>query len=260
VLKYPRTPHLAGSRTQPGDEDLDQVPFTALRGRPVVVEEKLDGANAGISFTASGQLLLQSRGHLLTGGPRERQFAPLKAWAATVAATLWPVLRDRYVLYGEWLYAKHTVYYDALPHYFCEFDVLDRVTGGFLGTPQRADLLADTPVVSVPVLGVSQPESIADLVGWLGPSTCRTQHWRVALAEAAVAAGVDPARAAAETDGSDDMEGLYLKVEQHGRVVQRYKWVRAGFHQALVDSGSHWADRPLVANRLADPGVLYAAS
>jgi hypothetical protein len=32
MVKYPRTPHLAGSRLQPGDEDLAQVPFAAVRG------------------------------------------------------------------------------------------------------------------------------------------------------------------------------------------------------------------------------------
>ena len=69
---------------------------------------------------------------------------------------------------------------------------------------------------------------------------------------------MDPAQAAAETDPADAMEGLYLKVEEDGQVVARYKWVRAGFLQALLDSGSHWADRPIIANRLADPAVLYA--
>src|SRR5205807_2014548 len=32
-------------------------------------------------------------------------------------------LTDRYILYGEWLYAKHTVFYTDLPHYFLEFDI-----------------------------------------------------------------------------------------------------------------------------------------
>lgn len=72
--KYPRTPHLEGSRLQPGDEDLDSVPFAAIRGRYVVVEEKIDGANAGIRFDGAGELYLQSRGHFLTGGPREKHF------------------------------------------------------------------------------------------------------------------------------------------------------------------------------------------
>lgn len=258
MVKYPRTPHLAGSRLQPGDEDLAQVPFAAVRGRYLVAEEKLDGANAGISFTSGGQLRLQSRGHYLSGGPRERQFGPLKSWAVTVAPLLWPILSDRFVLYGEWLYAKHTVFYDALPHYFCEFDVLDRHDGQFLSTRRRRELLAGTPIVSVPVLRTGLFDTLAELTTLIGASTCRTPGWRDALAVAASEAGVDPALAAAQTDAADEMEGLYLKDEHDGRVVARYKWVRAGFLQALTGSGSHWADRPLIANRLADAGVLYA--
>ena len=30
IRKYPRTPHLEGSRLQPGDEDLSQIPFDAI--------------------------------------------------------------------------------------------------------------------------------------------------------------------------------------------------------------------------------------
>lgn len=232
LVKYPRTPHLQGSRLQPGDEDLAQAPFSRVRGRHLVVEEKLDGSNAGISFTAEGELLLQSRGHYLTGGPRERQFAVLKSWAATIAPLLWPVLGDRYVLYGEWMYARHTVAYDALPHYFCEFDVLEVGTRKFLSTPARAELLRGLPIVSVPVLHSGPVQRLSELTAMIGPSRCRTQ-------------------------ADEPMEGLYIKVEQDGVVLERYKWVRASFLTEILDSGSHWADRPIVPNRLADPEVLY---
>ncbi|MBV1850809.1 RNA ligase family protein [Catellatospora tritici] len=258
MFKFPRTPHLAGSRLQPGDEDLAQVPLSALRGVRVVVCEKLDGANAGISFDADGRLRLQSRGHYLSGGPREQQFTLFKSWAATVGPLLWPRLRDRYVCYGEWLYAKHTVFYDALPHYFCEFDVLDTATARFLDTGARRDLLAGVPIMSAPVLAEQVFDSAKQIAALVGASTCRTPGWRDALARAAADAGVDPATAAAESDTSDLMEGLYLKVEQGGQVAGRYKWVRPSFATAVTDSGSHWADRPIVANRLADPEVLYA--
>ena len=42
ILKYPRTPHLEGSRLQPGDEDLSQIRFSEIAGRHLVVEEKCD--------------------------------------------------------------------------------------------------------------------------------------------------------------------------------------------------------------------------
>lgn len=252
LRKYPRTPHLEGSRLQPGDEDLSQVAFSDLRGRFLVVEEKLDGSNSAISFGNDGTLLLQSRGHFLTGGPRERQFAPFKAWAAAVAPRLRPVLGSRYVLYGEWLYAKHTVFYDALPHYFCEFDIYDRAEDTFLSTVRRRELLDGTPVYSVPVLHRGPISDLATLTKFIGPSTCRTTNWRQALLESASALVLG------ETDQSEDMEGLYIKWEDDGRVRGRYKWVRPTFLTAVLDSGTHWVDRPIVPNHLADPAVMYA--
>ena len=259
IVKYPRTPHLAGSRLQPGDEDLDAVPFAEIAGAHVVVEEKLDGANAGICFDDDGGLLLQSRGHYLTGGPRERQFALFKAWASTLRHGLWEALGSRYVLYGEWLYAKHTVFYDALPHYFCEFDVYDRADGVFLSTPRRRALLDGLPIHSVPVLHDGTATSLRALTDLIGQSRCRTPAWRAALSAAARAAGVDPERAAAESDRAEEMEGLYLKVETAEHTVGRLKWVRPSFLTAVNDSGSHWLDRPIIANGLADPGALYGA-
>lgn len=59
IRKYPRTPHLQGSRLQPGDEDLSQIPFDCIRGKRIVVEEKVDGANCAVSFDCDGQLMLQ---------------------------------------------------------------------------------------------------------------------------------------------------------------------------------------------------------
>lgn len=242
LLKYPRTPHVEGSRTQPGDGGLDTVPLSELRGRTVVIEEKIDGANAALRFTSDGELLLQSRGHYLTGGPRERQFDPLKRWAAARRDLLWRVLGCRYVLYGEWTYALHSIFYDALPHYFLEFDVLDTATGEFLATPERQDLLRGTGVVPVPVLHQGPWEG--DPARWIGRSCFQTPEWRQ---------HVSPARAAL-CDGADLAEGLYFKCEEQGRVTLRAKFVRASFSQAVAESGSHWLDRPLVPNRLA-PGL-----
>jgi hypothetical protein len=260
IHKYPRTPHLAGSRLQPGDEDLDQVPADVLRGRFIVVEEKLDGANAGIAAgdRSDGQLRLQSRGHVLTGGPRERHFDLFKQWAGTHAAALAQLVIGGRTLYGEWLYAKHTVFYDLLPHYFLEFDIRDP-DGAFWSTARRRALLAGTPVRSVPVIWqgtVTDPRELSDLVA---PSLYKSARWRAALTASARQAGVDADRARRETDPSDFAEGLYIKVEADGRVVERYKWVRASFLTSVVDSGSHWLSRPIVANQLAPDVDLFTA-
>lgn len=113
LVKYPRTQHVEGSRLQPGDEDIHALRFEAIRGRTLVVEEKLDGANAALSFDAAGKLLLQSRGHYLVGGEREKHFALFKTWAGVHQVRLRERLGPRYVAFGEWLYAKHTIFYDC---------------------------------------------------------------------------------------------------------------------------------------------------
>jgi len=252
LYKYPRTPHVEGSRFQPGDEDLECAPFTDLRGKYIVVEEKLDGANAGVSFSHDGGLLLQSRGHFLDGGARERQFALFKTWATTHQQALWESIADRYVLYGEWLYAKHTIFYDALPHYFFEFDLLDTETGEFLSTDRRCELLQGFPIVSVPVLWRGQARSVEHLRALVARSLYKTVAWRDKLAAEAQSRGQDLELVGRQTDDSDYSEGLYIKVESEGRVVERYKFVRASFLQAVIDSGSHWMDRPIIPNQLRE--------
>jgi len=228
ILKYPRTPHISGSRVQPGDDDLDQVERALLEDLPLVVEEKLDGSNCGISFDEQGALILQSRGHALTGGPRERQFDLLKRWASHHTAVLRKLLGQRYLMYGEWLYARHTIPYDLLPHFFMEFDVFDRERSEFLNTERRRVLLAGSPIVSVPVLAEGR---IANLERHVGRSHCSL---------------------------SETMEGVYVKHEVDGCVMGRYKFVRASFLQMVEDSGDHWMDRPIEPNSLREGVDLFA--
>ena len=255
--KYPRTHHIEGSRLQPGDEDLDSLPFELLKGRYLVIEEKVDGANAGISFNPEGEMLLQSRGHFLDGGPREKQFDLFKTWANSHRQKLQERLGARYVLYGEWLYAKHTIYYDALPHYFLEFDILDTEDGHFLSTDRRRAMLSGSPVVSVPVLWSGRAQSPKDVQSLVGRSLFKGPRWQERLEEVCLARRQDPGRIRGETDASDFMEGLYIKVEEDGRVVERYKYIRASFLSAVINSGSHWFDRPILPNQLFDGADIF---
>lgn len=250
IFKYPRTRHIEGSGLQ-ADDDPVTAPWAELAGRHLVVEEKMDGANCGVSFGPDGRLRLQSRGHYLSGGPRERQFGLLKGWAAAHAAGLWELLGDRYVLYGEWCYGKHSIFYTELPHYLLEFDILDTRDGTFLSTDRRAELLRGAPfVASVRVLHAGPVRSLVALQALVGPSRFISADHRAQLADAAAEAGLDPAQSLAETDPSGLMEGLYIKVEEGGAVAGRYKYVRRGFLQTVLDSGSHWMERPLLPNRL----------
>ena len=251
IIKYPRTPHIEGSRLQPGDEDLSQIPFDSIALRYIVIEEKIDGANAAISFNPEGELLLQSRGHYLTGGYRERHYNLFKQWAGIHQQALWECLGCRYVMYGEWMYAKHSIYYDALPHYFMEFDILDRETGRYLDTHARAEITKGLPICSVPVLAEGEFRRREDVLKYLGDSKFITPDHIDHLRAAAEKEKLDPDRICRETDASRTMEGLYIKVEEGGEVVQRVKYVRSSFLQTVEESGTHWLERPIVPNGLA---------
>lgn len=250
IIKYPRTPHIQGSRLQPGDEDLRQRRFSEIEGRHVVLEEKIDGANSAVSFTDQGELRLQSRGHFLTGGARERHYDLLKQWGAVHKERLYEVLGDRYVMYGEWMYAKHTIYYDLLPNYFMEFDILDRETDRFLDTPSRHELIRGLPVASCPVLASGKFTNIDEILKYLGDSEYISSDHIAHLREDAERLGLDAGRVCRETDASRTMEGIYIKVEENGEVVDRMKYVRASFLQTVEESQSHWLDRPIVPNRI----------
>lgn len=244
---------------QAGDDASDQVPLKALAGQHVVIEEKLDGANAGISFSGAGDQLLQSRGHYLVGGGSERQFNLFKVWAAAHEAALLERLEDRFVVYGEWTYAKHSVFYDQLPHHFHEFDMLDRETGQFLSTPRRHALLQGSPVLSVPVLYEGlMPTDPALLWALVQPSLAKSRAWRQSFDRTVQREGLPPQLCWQQTNNSDLAEGLYLKVEADGQVVARYKLVRQDFLQTILDSGSHHSQRPMIANGLARGVDLYA--
>lgn len=261
IHKYPRTYHLDGSGIQRGDEDLTVVPVRSLLGRYVVVEEKMDGANSAISFSEDGCLLLQSRGHYLTGGPREKQFHLLKPWAYRYANELWEVLGARYILYGEWLYAKHTIFYTDLPHYFMEFDMYDKEKDVFLSTELRGTFLVALPfIVSVKVLYEGQVSSAQQLVDMIGPSHFISEGHLERLRTLCQKKGYNVAQVLKETDSSSLMEGLYLKVEEDGVVQERYKYVRKSFLQTVFDSESHWMDRPLLPNCLKPGTALFDSS
>ncbi len=231
IKKYPRTPHIEGSNLQPGDYDLSQIPFTYLKNKYLVIEEKVDGSNVGISFE-NGKLLLQNRSHYLQGGYKEKQYDLFKVWVNTYVDDFYNVIGDRYIIYGEWMYAKHNIYYDNLPHYFLEFDVYDKEQNVFLDTKRRKELLKDLHLHSVPVLKEGYFNSYKEILSLLGNS----QYIN-------------------ENNSSRIMEGIYIKIEEDNIVKERFKFVRKQFKQVQENNDSFFK-KEIVPNKLKDEKIL----
>ena len=266
LIKYPRTSHIQGSRIQDGDEDLEAVPCSTLFDKNVVIEEKVDGSNTGISFTPDLNLRLQSRGHFLTGGPRERRFDIFKRWANIHQFEIMDRIYNEYIVYGEWMYCKHTVFYDRLPHYFMEFDVLDKRRSTpdnlvFLDTISRHNLLQGLPFAPVRVLFHGKILGLEHLKEMIVDSYFMSHNGTrmEILKQLAEKRNLNAQQVLVEeTDSSEQMEGLYIKVEANGIVQERYKLVRTDFVSKLKDSDTHWMDRPIIPNQLSSNIDIFA--
>lgn len=253
MFKYPRTPHLVHSELQQGD-DLKVVQFNEIKDKPLVIEEKVDGANSAIRFNSDGKLILQSRGHILMGGPREKQFALLKSWAATHTQELWNCLGPNLVVFGEWLYTKHSKFYDQLPHYFLEFDVFDIQKQEFWSTEMRHELLPNF-IRHVPVLSEGQFQTIDDIKSLITTSLFISENYQENLHAQCKLYNVNPDMTEEQTDMNRLAEGLYIKWEENGIVKGRYKFVRNKFKQHIIEGDGHWMDRPIVPNIMV--GQIY---
>ena len=231
-VKYPRTPHLFGSKGTDDDKHLNEKDSNAfIADESLIVEEKIDGTNVGIHFL-DGELVLQCRGHLITEGMHP-QYDLFKQWAAVKRHVLEECLCEQFILFGEWVYARHSVFYRRLSHYFFEFDIYDKQAKAFLDLKQRLSILAGTGIETVPVVhqGILAK---TDLQSLIGPSQFDSQF---------------------ETPMSHQadnlMEGLYLRTEADGVVTGRAKFVRPEFVEKIKQS-THWQHQAMVPNQLAD--------
>ena len=159
LFKFPRTRHLfdAGGHGVSRDDLLmdrtEADAFYSKRGgrqTVVTVEEKVDGANLGISISPSDyRIMVQNRAHYVNS-QTHKQFALLDQWLDEHSAALFDVIEPgRHVLFGEWLYAKHSIHYTRLPGYFLAFDIYDRKAGRFLSRRARNRRLESSGIPTV---------------------------------------------------------------------------------------------------------------
>jgi ATP-dependent RNA circularization protein (DNA/RNA ligase family) len=187
----------------------------AFLRNPVVVEEKVDGANLGISFDSDGNLLVQNRGSLLERGTKG-QFAPLWTWLTGHEATLFDALENRLILFGEWCYARHSIHYTRLPDWFLAFDVFDKREKRFLSTARRDEIVSSMHLATVPKV-TSGVLSLGEVSRSIGLSSLY----------------------------EGPMEGVYLRQESESWLIQRAKVVRPEFVEQI---GAHWSKQPLLPN------------
>lgn len=247
MIKLPRTLHIEGSRLSKGETDPDAVKFYKLREQFLVVEEKVDGSGVSIFFDWEMNLHIHHRGSEATGP----EYRLLYEWARNHEYDLFSILEDRYILFGEWMFKKHTIYYDCLPSFFLESDIYDQEKGVWLSTVARKELLQNQEFIHhVPVISSGIAGSLNELVGLIRKPKYQSINWRQSMQDVCGKSGYDVSTALQETDSSNLMEGLYIKHEDEGQVLARYKYVRFEFVNKIINSGTHIKDRVLIRNQV----------
>ncbi|KAI8594083.1 hypothetical protein BDZ88DRAFT_402519 [Geranomyces variabilis] len=233
--KFPRTRHLfnMGSATR---DDLilsstDAAAFlTTTDGSTVVVEEKIDGANMGISVDATTmQFKVQNRSHYVNGKSHE-QFKKLDKWLQDRSRDLYRVLLGsddhqqcppgRYVLYGEWVFAKHSILYSRLPDRFVAFDLYDTENKRFVSRDVLARTLAGTQLQQIAEVAALSNSVLDERTLCETVIAHRSQYY----------------------DGV--VEGFYLRKEKDGVLIDRAKIVRSDF----IAGNDHWTKGVLTEN------------
>jgi ATP-dependent RNA circularization protein (DNA/RNA ligase family) len=217
--KFPATPHLAilGENMVRDDKVLTRKERDQLLRNELVIEEKVDGANLGISFDTSGNLRAQNRGSYLHC-PYSGQWKKLSEWLKPKLDLLFEILSDRYILFGEWCYAVHSIFYDRLPDRFLGFDVFDKNNGRFFSCPRRDAVFHALGILQVPTIARGR-FALSDLVNLLSESRLTDK----------------PA------------EGIYLRYDKGDWLDQRAKLVRPEFIQSVTE---HWLRKGIKANQL----------
>ncbi|KAI8600137.1 hypothetical protein EDD21DRAFT_306951 [Dissophora ornata] len=205
--------------------------FSPKPHQVLTVEEKMDGANIGFSVlhfkTMEG---VQNRNHFVH--PDDHwQFKKLSGWLERHREDilwLYKVLQDGlapYVLYGEWMYAKHSVQYTGLRSWFVPFDLFDIKTGTFVSRALFRKAMAQTQLTPNPIIqsrsalmrGSSEVETTTD---------CPTDK--------------------PPLQQKDRVEGLYFRIDQGDRLLMRSKVVRPDF----IAGEERWGTKEQVANQL----------
>jgi len=220
-FRFPHTPHLkwlAPGRPR-DDKILSPSDADYLLEKNFTIEEKLDGANLGISLSIDGDLQIQNRGQYLMA-PHTGQFSRLTSWLTQHGDDIRAALEPGQIIFGEWCAAKHSLNYTKLPDWFLVFDVYERSADRFWSCLKRNELADKIDLVTVPALFYG--------------------HLKIEQLEQMVLSENSKYR-------RGPIEGLVIRRDSDKWCEARAKLVRPDFSQSIEE---HWRKRPLEWNRI----------
>ena len=224
--KYPRTHHVPWSQSNTSDDVWwpDCAPF---EGKEVIVTEKMDGECTGMTQDLCHARSLDSRHH------------PSRSWVKGLHGQIRSMIPDGWKIFGENLFAFHSIFYTDLPSYFLVFGIYDE-NNMCLSWDDTEELCKMLGLHTVPVLyrGVWDAEKVRTL--WTGKGTFPTFGTQIS----------NPTFP--DDFVESDAEGYVARLVDsfHYDAFRQNcaKYVRPNH----VTTSSHWMEGPVVPNLLAE--------
>lgn len=246
VIKYPRTSHLfdAGGSAVTADDsilpDTHALSTTLCDGKTrIVIEEKIDGANLGISLDpATLEILVQNRNHYISSG-EHAQFSRITEWIQQHREPLMNILGEQLgggerILYGEWMAARHSIRYHKLPGLFVAFDIYEKKEDKLFSRSRFHATMKGSGIPVVPVVAVRT----------FGPYTRRQKQNGTMRLD--LLSFLDSKSAFRDDNGT--VEGIVLRVDTPEWCQHRCKIVRPDFVRGCNDG--HWLSRSIEKQRV----------
>ena len=117
-------------------------------------QEKVDGANMGVSWLDDAPVL-RNREHILKKGytkiktPSKKQFTSAWNWVHAHKEDIQQISDLCYspiTIYGDWMFAQHSLHYDKLPDLFIAYDIWSVEDDSYLSPELVDELLSKTSI------------------------------------------------------------------------------------------------------------------
>lgn len=201
-MKYPRTPHLPNSESIHKEDRIYKS--DRIFKEEVVITEKRDGSNIMLS-----RANVYARSH--SGAPKHPSFDMLKQKWACVR----DLIPDNVLIFGEWLYAKHSIAYSDLEDYLEVFAILkDNV---WLSFDDLTIFCNERSFIRVPLI----------FRGYANEKTLNMY-----------------------CEGNENKEGIVIRVARAFRVDEFSNCVAKYVRPNHVQTDEHWTNQKIIVNGL----------
>lgn len=188
-----------------------------------ILEEKVDGGVCGIAWNGERHLAIGKHSTIRPEDNSKKLYG-LNSWIYENYEKIQKIPIG-WIIYGEWLRAKHSILYDLLEDYFVAFDIWDGHR--YLDLQSRSEFLYRLGFAEIPVIYSGTNLKIEDIL------------------HIADGIGVDNR---SRLSSSESMEGIIIKNYDKGLMG---KYVRREFLESMEE---HWLKSPLVENKLKSYG------